>query len=127
MDERPWLERIADAAETQANTLASILSAKNASLSPEAPRPGTGPLRRLFGGERGAKTLLRALPDLAELFEKPVPAAYVLKADEPWKIVSCVCGASVGLSTGAIAECFCERFFFATNSDVRVHRFDGSA
>lgn len=84
------------------------------------------PLRRLFGGERGAVAILRSIPGFAGLWERVVPERAILTAYDRdhvrWRIVLCECGEQVALRPGAIGECGCDRFFFATGATIRVWR-----
>lgn len=89
------------------------------------------PLRRLFGGERGAVALLRSIPGFAELWRREVPERAVRdtvdREGRTWRLVTCPCGEHPALVAGAIADCSCGRWFFSTGRTIRVKRFEEAA
>lgn len=89
------------------------------------------PPRLLFGGERGAVALLRSIPGFAQLWDRAVPDGYLDRVRSRdgalWWIMACPCGEHPALLPGAIADCDCGRWYFATGRDVRVKRFDAVA
>lgn len=127
------LERQTWAVEAQAAAAEKILAAIQRRDEEEERRLRAAfpPARRLFAGERGAVTLLQAIPGFAGLWEKAVPDSHLLvvvdRDGAPWEIVLCTCGEQVALERGNLGECpggGCGRWFFATGDSVRVRRFE---
>lgn len=84
---------------------------------------------RLFGGERGLRTMVAAAPGYGALWAAVVPAGYVVRASEVStrlegsRAVLCECG-PVAVELFVPCQCpgFCGRWFLALESDVRVWR-----
>lgn len=85
------------------------------------------PLRIMFGGQRGAITLLKSIPGFADLWQKEVPEEYLEtimdRAGEEWHLINCPCNERPLVQSGGLTECGCARWFFSTGKSVRVHRF----
>lgn len=97
----------------------------------------------LLEGMRGARTLLKAIPGFAGLWQKEVPASHldVIEGRDHslTSIVHCTCGALTALPSTGVAQCSggrftpdgelldpsgCCRFFFAlSHTSVRVRLF----
>jgi hypothetical protein len=97
----------------------------------EGATAGFPPMRLLFGGEKGAVALLRGIPGFAGLWDRVVPDRAILRTEDRerqvWRIVLCECGEQVALRSGALGDCACGRWFFATGDSVRVKHFRGHA
>ena len=127
-------ERLVAAAEAQAvaaRELTDALSAPERRREQEALSAAFPQARLLFGGERGAVALLRGIPGFAQLWDRSVPDGYLDRVRSRdgalWWIVNCPCGEHPALLPGAIGDCACERWYFATGESVRVKRFEPEA
>lgn len=122
-------ERVVAAVEATAGVLLDASEAQERRVRLEEARASGPAPQRMFAGKRGAAALLRGIPGFAGLWEKVVPAMFVLEVLDRgrvlWLVVLCPCGSQTPVAEAAFEECAgaCGRWFFATGQSVRVRRF----
>lgn len=92
----------------------------------EASRPPAGRLPQPLG----VPAFLRSIPGFAGLWEHEVPRAYWQAAERDGyrvAIIGCMCGESVEVAVGGLADCGCGRWFLHAGRTIRVKRFEGPA
>jgi hypothetical protein len=127
--------RQVEATEAQARaseTLSEALSAPERRRRKEEQDAAFPAPFRLLRGARGLRTLIGMVPacehpNFPALFDREVPSNHLLSTRDrdgrDWTLVLCTCGEQSVLEPVALTECVCGRYFCATETAVRVHRF----
>jgi hypothetical protein len=136
-DRDELLQRQVEATEAQARaseTLSEALSAPERRRKREEQDAAFPAPFRPLRGARGLRTLIGMVPasdpehpNFPALFDREVPSSHLLSTRDrdgrDWTLVLCTCGEQSVLGPVALTECVCGRWFCATETAVRVHRF----